>query len=190
MLRGNNPRRQKLVDFDSSAGGASFNPTVRGNRNGINRSTSARTVARARTVNSATAGRRANWLASWLANWFANRLALRHAAAGVLLTAATIAAVMTTAVTATAIASARVTTAVAVATVLAVMTATVATAAVNLTAATTTAMTTKQSGRSLVFTANKGDADEREKHRSSENDDTIHLESSKCLNRYRKPKKS
>lgn len=55
-----------------------------------------------------------------------------------------------------------------------VMTTVAAAAIHDLAAATTTAVVAEQAGRSLVLTANQGDADEREEHRSSQNDDTIH----------------
>jgi mannose/fructose/N-acetylgalactosamine-specific phosphotransferase system component IIC len=85
----------------------------------------------------------------------------------------------------TAIASA---TAAAMTTVMTVaMTAT--TAAIDVaTAVAATTVAAEQRGRRLVLTAHQGDADEREKHRSSKNDDTIHSRILQIRYRYRKPK--
>jgi hypothetical protein len=101
---------------------------------------------------------------------------------------AAVTAVMTTAVAATAIFNNRtaalnsaaatiaaVAAMAAVTTMVTVMT-TAAAAAVNVATAvvSATAVAAEQRGRSLVLTAHQGDADEREKHRGAQNDDTIH----------------
>ena len=210
MLRGNNPRRQKLVvgrgGISSSASGgasstgfgASFNTTFDASRrraDGVRRNTTLRAITRVTratlnrsTVNGATAGRRANWLNA-TARRRANRSALRNATAIVVAgaTAAAVTAVMTTTAAAAAILVMTTTMSTAAVTAVVTMT-TVATAAILLiTTAATTAVVTEQCGRSLVFTAHKGDADEREKHRGSQNDDTIHSRILQMPNRYLKP---
>jgi predicted metal-binding membrane protein len=49
-----------------------------------------------------------------------------------------------------------------------------AAAAVTTTTITTTAHSAKNKGRSLVFTAHQGDSNQREKHRESKNNNSVH----------------